>query len=116
MFRVYAWRDRKMASLKEFIETLASEGNSDAERLIFLISRTADHGPPQNDHQCKSLEDGLFEFKAPRGARVVWFYEPGKLIICTHGFVKKADKTPKTELDRAKKIRDACQRELGKSS
>ena len=38
--------------------------------------------------------------------RIPWFYDKGRIIICTHYFVKKKNKTPKAEKDRAKKIRE----------
>jgi len=38
--------------------------------------------------------------------RIPWFYDREHVIICTHFFVKKQDKTPKAEIDRAIKIRE----------
>ena len=103
-FSVWAWADHECL-FYEFLDKLQVEGNKDAERILYLIKRTAENGPVKNEQQCKLLEDGIYEFKAPKGARVLWFYDQGQMIICTHGFVKKKKKTPRVEIDRAKKIR-----------
>jgi phage-related protein len=33
---------------------------------------------------------------------VLWFYDEGRLVICSHGFVKRTRKTPAAELERAR--------------
>lgn len=45
--------------------------------------------------------DGLFEFKRGK-LRVFWFYDQDRIVICSHGLVKKAQKTPKRDLERAR--------------
>ncbi|MDR1736660.1 MAG: type II toxin-antitoxin system RelE/ParE family toxin, partial [Oscillospiraceae bacterium] len=37
--------------------------------------------------------------------RALYFFVVGKQIIVTHGFVKKTQKTPPSEIDRAKQYR-----------
>lgn len=108
-FSIFAWGDENSCELLEFLEKLEEDTNSDATRLSYLISRTAEYGPPRNEQQCRALEgrhaEGLFEFKAPGGARILWFYDANRIIICTHGFVKKGTNTPRGQIDRAQSIR-----------
>lgn len=57
----------------------------------------------------KFLEDGIYEIRAKQGTditRVLYFFVIGKRIILTNGFVKKSQKTPKNEIEKAKKYRD----------
>ena len=54
------------------------------------------------------LEDGIFELRAKQGSdisRVLYFFCVGRRIILTHGFTKKTDKTPRSEIELAKKYR-----------
>ena len=54
------------------------------------------------------MDDGIFELRvifANRISRSFYFYESGKQIIFTHGFIKKKQKTPKSEIEKAKSIR-----------
>ena len=55
------------------------------------------------------IPDGIFEIRAVRGnniTRILYFFVVGKKIILTNGFVKKTQKTPKREIERAKAERD----------
>lgn len=45
--------------------------------------------------------DGLFEFKRGK-VRVFWFYDRGQVVVCSHGLVKKTQKAPKRDLERAR--------------
>ena len=52
----------------------------------------------------KSLSKGLYELKTSNNNnefRTIFFYQARKIIIVTHGFVKKEQKTPKKEIERA---------------
>jgi phage-related protein len=106
-FRIYAWGDEHHCETVKFLEKLDGDSDSDAIRLLNLITRTAEHGPPNNEQHSLSLGDGIYEFKAPNTARLLWFYDADRIIICTHGFSGKrgSGKTPRKEIDRAKEIR-----------
>lgn len=54
------------------------------------------------------LDDGIFQIRAVHGSditRVLYFFVVGGKAILTHGFVKKDQKTPQTEIERAKEYR-----------
>ena len=51
---------------------------------------------------------GLFEIRVEVGSniyRVFSFFDEGKLIILVNGFIKKTQKTPKTEIELAEKLK-----------
>jgi phage-related protein len=106
-FKVLAWGDDQHCEVLEFLEELRGNASHDAARLLYIINRTAQQGAPEDPHQCRPLGEGIFEFKAPSTARVLWFYDAGRIIICTHGFAGKRGrgKTPQSEIKRAKEIR-----------
>lgn len=57
----------------------------------------------------KLLEDGIFEIRAKQGndiSRILYFFEMDRKIILTNGFVKKTQKTPRREIERAKYYRE----------
>lgn len=89
--------------VEEFIESL-DEGTQD--RFLLKKQLLQDLGPqlryPHTDH----IEEGIFElrFKGKVGQiRVLFFFFYGKRIIFSHGFVKKTEKTPRREIEIAKK-------------
>lgn len=90
---------------KEFIESLEAKMIAKILRVIELLEK---NGPlvrlPYSEH----LGDGIFEIRAKQGtdiARVLYFFVVGKRIVLSNGFVKKTQKTPKQEIERAQKYR-----------
>ena len=56
----------------------------------------------------KHLEDGIYEIRIEVGNniyRIFTFFDDNKLVILLHGFQKKTQKTPRTEIEQAKKLR-----------
>ena len=52
----------------------------------------------------EELEDGIFELRAKSGSdisRVLYFFMIGRIIVLTNGFIKKTQKTPKNEIEKA---------------
>lgn len=57
----------------------------------------------------RHLDDGIFELRTAQGSditRVLYFFVAGGEIVLTHGFVKKTQKTPAREIERAKRMRE----------
>ena len=56
----------------------------------------------------KHIDDGIYEIRIEYKSdiyRIFSFFDEGRLIILLHGIQKKTQKTPRKELDRAKKLR-----------
>lgn len=72
-------------------------------------------GPMLREPFSKPLGEGIFEVRAKQGtdiSRVLYFFVVGKKVILTNGFVKKTQKTPPREIEKAKRYRaDHQQRE-----
>ena len=57
----------------------------------------------------KSLEDGIFELRCKVGSDItqsLYFFYVDKKIIITNGFVKKTQRTPRSEIDLSKTRRE----------
>jgi len=64
----------------------------------------------------KHLEnfDGLYEIRVQQGSdnfRIFCFFDQGQLIVLVNGFQKKAQKTPKQEIEKALKIKEEYENE-----
>lgn len=75
-------------------------------KFAVLFKKLGDIGKIFNEQKLKHLigTTQLFEFKADQG-RILCFFFVGKRVILTHGFLKKSDKTPRVEIDRAEDIK-----------
>ena len=52
--------------------------------------------------------DGLYEIRVSSGNnifRIFCFFDEGQLVILLNGFQKKTQKTPKSEIERAEKLK-----------
>jgi phage-related protein len=87
---------------QEFFDQLPK---ADQAKMVSLFRILGDHGKHSNPEKFGDLEDGLYEFKSfqIRMPYAYAQYEKGLLLI-THGFRKKKDKTPPSQIERARKI------------
>lgn len=77
-------------------------------KLFRLIELLELKGNELREPYSKALEDGLFELRAKQGSnitRIVYFFVIGNRIVLTNGFIKKSRRTPRRELELAKKRR-----------
>ncbi|OGV46923.1 MAG: hypothetical protein A3F46_01975 [Legionellales bacterium RIFCSPHIGHO2_12_FULL_42_9] len=75
-------------------------------RMIKLLELIEKHGANLGSPHTAPMGDGLFEVraKAKEGiGRSLYCYMKGRHIVVLHAFVKKSTKTPKQDLDLAKK-------------
>lgn len=80
-----------------------------ARMLALLQQELPTRGPRHNEEISKHLRGDIYEFRKTPGRgpalRVLWFYDEGKIIVCTHGFWKTTRRTPHTEIDQAENLR-----------
>ena len=77
-------------------------------KLVGMLGLLQEYGNELREPYSKHLEDGIFEIRGKSGtniARVLYFFYYGGNIILTNGFVKKTQKTPRVEIEKAKAYR-----------
>jgi phage-related protein len=90
---------------KEFIEGLSP---GDQAKILALIERLGEYREIRNREKFKKIErTDFFEFKLFQ-VRVIGFFLQGRRFVLTHGFRKKQDNIPKSELERAYRIKEQC--------
>lgn len=92
--------------VEEFLDALNPKDEAKMLRCIELLEEFGIHLP--GPHK-ESLGNGLLELRAKVSTnitRIIYFhYENGRFILL-HGFTKKDQKTPSSEIERAKRYRD----------
>ncbi len=87
--------------VKDFIEKL---NEPDKKKILRLLTRTADNGLYTNEEKFRKIAgEDIWEFKSYQ-ARIFCCFEKGKIIILSHGFIKKSAKTPVKQIVKAKKL------------
>ncbi len=90
---------------RDFIEALDDDA---AAKVDVLIDRLRFFGTQMPVKFSKKLAGDLFELRVKhfdRIFRVLYFYQPGRLIVVTSGFQKRSQETPVGELRRAERLR-----------
>ena len=89
----------------DFVDSLDDKA---AARIDAFIERLRVSGNRMQGKFVKKLTDDIFELRVKqfdRIFRVLFFYQPGMLIVITSGFQKKTQETPPGEITRAEQLR-----------
>lgn len=93
-------------------EWLRSFDKPDRAILGFDLKRVQ-FGFPMGLPLCRSLGGGLWEVRSSLGGnrevRMIFFHErQQKMLVVVHGFIKKSQKTPRTDIDIASRRMKEC--------
>jgi len=89
----------------EFLNGLDVKMRAKIMRMLKLLEQ---NGSDLREPYSKFLKDGIFELRIKQGTdivRVLYFFMIGHRIIITNGFVKKSQRTPRSEIELAKKYK-----------
>lgn len=90
---------------KDFILSLDKKMRAKVIRTIELLEK---NGNMLREPESKVIEDGILELRIKVGSdisRVLYFFTDGQKAILTNGFVKKTQRTPRSEIEKAKAYR-----------
>jgi phage-related protein len=90
---------------REFVDSLDYKA---AARIDAFIERLRVYGNRMQGKFVKKLTTDIFELRVKqfdRIFRVLFFYQPGMLIVITSGFQKKTQQTPPAEITRAEQLK-----------
>jgi phage-related protein len=102
---------RIIITYKDYFEDFLTRQREKVKEKIFwtfLLIEEVQHVP---ETYLKHLEgtDGLYEIRIQFASdifRIFCFFDEGKLVVLANGFQKKTQKTPKTEIVKALKIKE----------
>ena len=88
------------------MDTLTLKEQKKVDYVVSLLA-TQDRLPTKF---IKHIDDGLYELRImweQNIYRVFFIFDEGNIVVLFSGFQKKTQKTPKTEIEKAKKIKEA---------
>ena len=95
----------------DFLEGLRIKAASNKDARIqhkqasLYIELLQQNGTHMNENITKHLEDGIWELR-PGNNRVFYFFFQDDIFVLLHQFRKNTQKTPKREIEKAKRERD----------
>ena len=108
VFSVYALeKDDGSCDIAELLDISYSKNKEDGNLRAAMVRRiqglAKGNLPISNVHH--SIDKDIWQISSGK-YRLLYFYDAGRRIICTHYFVKGKDKTPRKEINKAQKHRD----------
>ena len=91
--------------LQEYLDSLEPKLLAKTLRTIDLLEA---NGISLRGPYSEPLGDGLFELRTKQSsdiARILYFFFVGNKAVLTNGFTKKSQKTPKSEIETARKYK-----------
>lgn len=99
---------------KEFLDSLDEKTK---KKVLYNVWKSREINDPE---LFKKLEGNIWEFRTKyltRQIRLLAFWDKTEktdtIVVATHGFIKKTQKTPKSEIEKAEKIREEYFKEKG---
>lgn len=93
----------------EFVEFMRSLPKKDRAKLYSIIHKTEQLGiqVAMSQKWVKKLRRGIYELRSQQGSdiqRALYFHKQGNRYVITHGFTKKTDRTPMSEIEKAERL------------
>ncbi len=110
-------KERQLKYFKNYFIDFYNAQRPPVQRKILWILRALEDHDVIPEKYLKHLTgtNGLYEIRVQSGSdifRIFSFFDQGNIIVIGHGFQKKTEKTPRREIDRAEKIKQAYYEEI----
>jgi len=107
MYEIIFYRDKNgREPILEYLETLVGRSDKDsrikANKILHYIDYLRKKGTEVRDPYAKHLEGEIWELRPIRD-RILFAAWDGKRFILLHYFTKKTQKTPRREIDQARR-------------
>jgi len=105
MWEIEFYEKGNKIPVQDFLDGLNKKLRAKAIRDIILLKEL---GTEIREPYSKNIGDNLFELRIKFSsdiARIFCFFFDGEKIILPNGFIKKSNKTPKKEIDKAMKYK-----------
>ena len=105
--RIFFYRDRRGNSpVKDYLKELDAKGGKDARikrtKIREYVKALEVNGTNLPENYCKLIEGEIWELR-PLSERVFFFGWYNGSFVLLHHFTKKTQKTPRLEIDKAKR-------------
>ena len=103
---------RKVVGYKNYFQDFLIKQPVKVQDKIFKVIEVIETFERIPSHYLKAIKGtkGLYEARIKLGSniwRIFCFFDKGKLVILLNGFVKKTQKTPKKEINKALKLMES---------
>ena len=107
MYKVFYYKNKNGESpIADYIQELANKGDKDSriklKKIYEYVKYLSEHGKQAKEPYAKHLDGDIWELRPIRD-RILFAAWNGQSFILLHHFMKKTQKTPKREIEQAKR-------------
>lgn len=110
MFEIQFYKDRSGKSeILDYLDDLQAKAQTskdakiNREKILTYLSVLAEYGTRIGNPIVKHIDGGIWELRPLRN-RIFFFYWKDNKIVLLHYYIKKSQKAPVKEIDKARKI------------
>lgn len=110
-------KERKIRAYKNYFTDFINTLQDNEARKVFYVLDLLKTQERLSEKFVKSIEDGIFELRAEYNGnifRVFFIFDEGNIVLLFNGFQKKTQKTPRKEIEIAKRLKKEYYDEKGK--
>ena len=109
IFRAYALENSDgSCDIEDFLDTSNATDQKDASsrRVMYeRLERLVEQKLPTTPGIHHNIDDGIWQISSGK-YRLMYFFDKGHIVICTHWFAKQGQKTPRGEIKKARRHRE----------
>lgn len=109
--------ERKIRAYKNYFTDFINTLKENEVRKLFYVLDLLKTQERLSEKFVKHIEDGIFELRAEYNGnifRVFFIFDEGNIVLLFNGFQKKSQKTPRKEIDLARRLKKEYYDEKGK--
>jgi len=98
---VFFKRSEERVPIKDWLDALTKK---DRRKCLERVERLREEGHELDRPFAAYLTDGIYELRVKSrnvNYRILYFFHEGRAVVITHGLVKKTQKVPRKEIERA---------------
>ena len=109
--------ERKIRAYRNYFTDFITSISELEARKVFYVLDMLKMQERLSTKFVKHIEDGIFELRAEHSGnifRVLFIFDEGNIVLLFNGFQKKSQKTPRKEIELAKRLKNEYYAEKGK--
>ena len=109
--------ERKIRAYRNYFTDFVTSISELEARKVFYVLDMLKMQERLSTKFVKHIEDGIFELRAEHSGnifRVFFIFDEGNIVLLFNGFQKKSQKTPRKEVELAKRLKNEYYAEKGK--
>jgi mRNA-degrading endonuclease RelE of RelBE toxin-antitoxin system len=99
------YSDEERCDVLKFADQLERVNPNEHARLLRAFERLSASGPSRNVRRSRPLAHGIFELKTQGGVRVPYFFDEGRVVVCSEALPKPKSRGLAVAIERAARTR-----------